>query len=249
MNGHANKAAAEKPDRRHFAFLLVALMIIGVVAPIAESALGRTGALLTEAAVALSLLVTLWSVRLRRGEFAVAVALLFVNAIGTVVWFFAAEAGAARIAHASSFGFLAILALVSMRAILAPGPVTLDKMIGGLCVYLLIGIAWGELYQLLYSFDASSFSGVGEQAGHLLSWRLNYFSFVTLTTLGYGDILPTTALVQSITVLETLVGQLYLAVLVAALVSAYFAESGRRAQTSDMEAANQRREAKKPHST
>ncbi|MGB5329343.1 MAG: potassium channel family protein [Gammaproteobacteria bacterium] len=219
-------AAKSHPGQHRFTLLIIALLVIGVGAPILEMALGGPGALLTEVAVAVSLLAALWSVGTTRRGFQIAMALLAVNVVATVVWLLADGVWAAPIAHTAGFFFLTILAVAAVRAILEPGPVTLDKMIGGLCVYLLIGIGWGELYQLLFSFDQNAFSGIGEQTGHFLSWRLNYFSFVTLTTLGYGDVLPVTALAQSITIIETLVGQLYLAVLVASLVSGYFEGKG-----------------------
>lgn len=213
-----------KPKRYRFVYLIFGLLIIGIGAPVMEAMLGGSAALFTEAVVALSLLAALWSVVTTRRDFLVAIAFFAANMVANSLWILADSEMAARAAHATGFSILVIVAFAAIRWILEPGPVTFDKMIGGLCVYIMIGIGWGELYQLLYSFDPNSFSGVGEQTGHFLSWRLNYFSFVTLTTLGYGDILPATPLAQSITVLETLVGQLYLAVLVAALVSAFFAD-------------------------
>jgi hypothetical protein len=124
-------------------------------------------------------------------------------------------------AHMSGLAFLVLAAVVAVRAIFLPGPVDLNKVTGSLCVYLLIGIAWAEAYQLLHAYDPGAFSGIEQQQGHALSWRLLYFSFVTLTTLGYGDVLPLTIYAQILTAMETVIGQFYLAVLVAALVSAY----------------------------
>ena len=66
-------------------------------------------------------------------------------------------------------------------------------------------------------FQPGSFSGLGQQ-GHALSWRFLYFSFVTLTTLGYGDITPVHPLARSMATIEALTGQLYIAVLVARLI-------------------------------
>lgn len=221
------------PSRRQFSVLIVALLVIAVGAPIIETLLGETGALLTESAVAVSLIAALLTVGANPQLFRVALVLIAINVVATALWLFTDSVIAGRTANAAGFAFLCTLALSAMRTILEPGPVTLDKMIGALCIYLLIGIAWAELYQLIYSFNSHSFSGFGDQAGHLLSWRMNYFSFVTLTTLGYGDILPATALAQSITVIETLVGQLYLAVLVAALVSSYLAENRKQSNETD----------------
>lgn len=88
----------------------------------------------------------------------------------------------------------------------------------------IIGGLFAEFYQLLHGYDPSSFSGVEQQQGHALSWRFLYFSFVTLTTLGYGDVLPLNIYAQTLTVMETVIGQFYLAILVAALVGAYLSD-------------------------
>jgi hypothetical protein len=61
-----------------------------------------------------------------------------------------------------------------------------------------------------------------------LSWRLLYFSFVTLTTLGYGDVLPLTLYAETLVTLEAVLGQFYLAVLVAGLISAYLSDREHR---------------------
>jgi len=87
---------------------------------------------------------------------------------------------------------------------------------------------------VLEGIRPGSFSGL-EQQGHALSWRFLYFSFVTLTTLGYGDVLPLTLYAQSLTYLETVLGQFYLAVLVAALVSAYLSDRERPSEAEARE--------------
>lgn len=69
-----------------------------------------------------------------------------------------------------------------------------------------------------------SFAGLDQYAGNELYWRYLYFSFVTLTTLGYGDVLPVNAYAETLVVLEAVVGQIYLTVLIAGLVGAYLSD-------------------------
>lgn len=80
--------------------------------------------------------------------------------------------------------------------------------------FLLLGVAWASIYRYLESVAPGSFRGLqGDTEGELF-----YFSFVTLTTLGFGDISPTTGPAQMLTSLEAILGQLYLVILVARLV-------------------------------
>ncbi|RUM90278.1 MAG: Ion channel protein [Thermodesulfatator sp.] len=90
-----------------------------------------------------------------------------------------------------------------------------------LCLYLIMGTLWGVIYQVLEIFVPGSFKGdllaqtsaTGQSLQHF-----EYFSFVTLTTLGYGDILPQTQGAASLCQAEAIIGQFYMAVLVARLV-------------------------------
>lgn len=88
-----------------------------------------------------------------------------------------------------------------------------DTIKGGICVYLLLGITWMGIYRLVYEFDPYAFS---VQFG--ATWEFMYFSFTTLTTLGYGDITPVSSFAMMLTNLEAMAGQLFLAIFVARLV-------------------------------
>ena len=91
-----------------------------------------------------------------------------------------------------------------------------------LCLYLFLGIFWGYLYEVLYSFDPTSFSGriLSSDSSDMFACRqhFQYFSFVTLTTLGYGDVVPRQAGPAALCVAEAIMGQFFMAVLVARLV-------------------------------
>jgi hypothetical protein len=113
--------------------------------------------------------------------------------------------------------------------------VTGDIVSGALCVYLLIGLVWAFLFMLLESVHPGSFQlGAGATTaanpGHpgpaYLSLFL-YFSFVTLSTVGYGDILPLTGPARGLAALEGIIGQFYMAVLVARFVGLYIVHSQR----------------------
>jgi hypothetical protein len=89
----------------------------------------------------------------------------------------------------------------------------------------MLGVIWALTYSLLEAVIPGSFTGLVDQAANA-KWNPDwvYFSFVTLTTLGYGDILPVTFSARALAYFEAIVGQFYLAVLVAGLVGAYLSE-------------------------
>jgi voltage-gated potassium channel len=95
---------------------------------------------------------------------------------------------------------------------------------GAIVVYLLIGFTWSFIYSLIECLRPGSFTHMGE---HLLFGHrpFTYFSFVTLTTLGFGDITPTTPLAQSVVILEAIIGQIYLIIQVSWLVGLYVAHT------------------------
>jgi hypothetical protein len=84
-------------------------------------------------------------------------------------------------------------------------------------MYLMLGFAFGVLFYMINILDPKSFAAANEPAGGTPD--LMYFSFVTLATLGYGDITPRTNGVRSLAVIEALVGMLYIAIFMARLVS------------------------------
>lgn len=95
---------------------------------------------------------------------------------------------------------------------------------GAIVVYLLIGFIWSFIYALIECLHPGSFTHMGEYSlfGHR---PFVYFSFVTLTTLGFGDITPTVPLSQSLVILEAIVGQIYLIIQVSWLVGLYVAHT------------------------
>jgi len=121
-----------------------------------------------------------------------------------------------------------ISAIVSMLIfILGMEQITLNGVMGGLCVYLLIGAVFMMLYinvELLVP-GSFSFGNHGTDLNTLQMYDLLYFySFVSLLTIGYGDIVPMSHLAQTLTVLEGLVGQFYMVFCVAVLVGMYVSE-------------------------
>jgi voltage-gated potassium channel Kch len=106
--------------------------------------------------------------------------------------------------------------VATARYALRGGPVDAERIFAALDAYLLAGLVFGVGYWLLSHLDPPAFNET-----ELSLARATYFSFVTLAALGYGDVLPRSELAQSLAIVEAVGGQMYLAVLIARLVSLY----------------------------
>ena len=105
------------------------------------------------------------------------------------------------------------------RAVFEPGRITYHRVIGAILLYLTIGLVFVALYTLVGAYSPNAFSGLTVAARVSLPSDLVYFSFTTLTTVGYGDIVPVDPVARSLSNIEAIVGQLYPATLLARLVS------------------------------
>jgi voltage-gated potassium channel Kch len=116
--------------------------------------------------------------------------------------------------------FCLLLSGIVFQRIFRAGHVTVHRISGAVAAYLLIGLVFAFLYDSIETIAPGSFAFANEGArNHGLNDPMAYFSFVTLTTVGYGDVTPLTPLTQSLTNLEALIGQLFPAILIARLVA------------------------------
>jgi hypothetical protein len=125
--------------------------------------------------------------------------------------------------HFFTVVFLGFTLAVLLVSVAAERRVTPDTICAGLCGYLLIGMLFGQVYGTLETLSPGSFAGNPAFADHRSAeldrqYLLSYFSFATLTTLGYGDIVPASDGARGLVIVEGVLGQFYLAVLIAELV-------------------------------
>lgn len=141
--------------------------------------------------------------------------------------------------NALSAGLLAYMLALLLRFLFTERQITFEVISASLCGYLLLGVFWANLYTVLFLADRDSFNRPQAREsvtsvdpttlrfGTEGSASALYFSYVTLTTLGYGDITPATVDARMLCIVEALAGQLYLAVLVARLVGLHIAHQSR----------------------
>lgn len=198
--------------------LLGSLLLMIVLSPILESlAIGRRVMDVLFCVVILAVVLALDARPLVR-IFTVAVALtiLFVRLTGVAVigegWFLTG--------YLLSLVLIVVAFLSLMKSILDAKLISLDVIVDAISSYLLIGVAWALIFLIIHTLVPTAFD-FGEPVGYELWTRYLYLSFMTLTTLGYGDITSTNSIVQIWSVLEAIVGVLFQAILIARLVSLY----------------------------
>jgi len=134
-------------------------------------------------------------------------------------------------------GFYALILVSFIKQLLKSKKIDAEVITGSLCIYLIIGLLWGSAYNLTFALDPSAFSGnLVELKGVSKVHVFNYFSLVTLTSLGYGDITPQSLGAASLCQMEAIIGQFYTAVLVAWLVGMYgkpFSKKEKETVTTD----------------
>jgi hypothetical protein len=134
--------------------------------------------------------------------------------------------------HLCAVLFLFGASVLIVRSLFSARTLTFDSILGAVCGYLFLGLGWAVLYALIEGFRPGSFEispklVTGGDVAHPLPSVLTYYSFVTLTTVGYGDINPVSPATRTLAWMEAVTGQFYLAVIVAGLVS-LLAAKGKR---------------------
>jgi hypothetical protein len=115
--------------------------------------------------------------------------------------------------------YVVLFGSILWRRVFTRGPVTTDKLVAAVTLYMLLGVFFTQLFQLIELLHPGSFTFGPDFGGMPLESRLRYFSYITLTTVGYGDATPSVPIAHAMAVLEALTGQFYLAILIGRLVS------------------------------
>jgi len=125
------------------------------------------------------------------------------------------------------YAFFIVITVSLLQQIFSIKEVTIDVIIGSFCGYLLLGIISFFLFVLIDFSNTDAFSGLSNNFTQRVS-QIFYFTFICMTTIGFGDILPTNMLSQKLAIFTAAIGQFYIAVVVAILVSRFLNKSKNR---------------------
>lgn len=134
-------------------------------------------------------------------------------------------------ASAMSAALIALVVMLLLAYVVRAPRVTHNTVLAAICVYVLLGILWGFVYLLVYEANPRAFD-LDPKAGPA-EVQLRYFSMMTLTTVGYGDIVPKSPESRAFAALEALLAQIYLAAIIARIVGIQVAHSAGGMTTDD----------------
>ena len=210
-------------ENNRFYFLLAGLLVVLLIAPVlTEPYPGLTGAILT-----ITLLIAVFSMSTSKRFLRIAwvlvalkMALAIASHFNDSVTIFLAESLVV-------FAFFVLAAVFSFQRVLEGEFVDMNRISGAISIYMLIGLIWASIYFFIAISNPEAFKGLTNPGSTSISHMNNvymdllYYSYVTLSTLGYGDVTPVSRAAQSLAYLEAISGVMYVAVLVAALVGSY----------------------------
>jgi hypothetical protein len=117
---------------------------------------------------------------------------------------------------------------LAAKQVLFSGVVDANKIIGAICIYLLMGLIWAMMYLFIAQIIPGAFNGLEQVVWYDNFADVAYYSYVTLTTLGYGDIAPVAPIARFLVYMEAVVGVFYMAILVASLIGVSISESQKK---------------------
>lgn len=223
--------AASEPRWRHLA-LLISILLLFTVAPFVVT--HRHGVIIMNVISTAVLIAGSYALSERKQLFLIAIILSVLSIVGTTLLVAFPRKWAFLISHSIILVLIGFFCVTILSYVLRRGHVNSDRIFAAICVYMLMGYGWSFVYSIVmevepHAFVATTEVGFHDFVGRLL--QLRYFSFMTLTTVGYGDIVPHSPLARTLAALEAVMGQFYLVVLVGRLVGLHIVhETAERSQ-------------------
>ncbi len=207
----------------NFIYLLLALIVYLVALPISDDLQIIPSSVVRPVAFSCLLAIGVWSLRDSVMTFRIGIGLAVVGVISNGVGVTNEAPVYYYLSVITLLAFLVLSVRSALRQILFSAKIDANRLYGAVCVYLMLGVIWALMYSTLGQLDPGAFDGSLPVDSEDWSLEWIYYSFVTLTTLGYGDILPVSATARALAYSEAVVGVFYMAMLVAALVGSYAA--------------------------
>jgi hypothetical protein len=209
--------AQSRERRKRFGLLLVSITTVFAVEGIAAP--GRLQQSIVAVLLTVTLALSMWVAEARRSVAFPAIMFGAILSAGSIVAALVGKADGVAVAILNLFLVImapAAIILGIVRTLRLRREVTIEAVFGVLCLYLLLGMLFAFLYAFIGAVDGGSFFA-GHQA--VTTAHTLYFSFITITTVGYGDFTAASNLGHTLSSAEALVGQIYLVTIVSLIVS------------------------------
>lgn len=216
-----------RPKTGNYAFLLSGLLFLFLLMPLLSTfpALAKNALLMRvmlQVGYSALMLLGIWGLSQENHLFKFGLALALLTVAFSIVDIFYDSIAIELCIKALVILFSVGSAVIATKHVFGSTQVDRNLLFGAMSVYLLMGFIWAILYEVIFQFLPGSFNGIERGAdGKAPMDTLLYYSFVTLASLGYGDITPVAPLARTLAYLEVIAGQLYIAIMLAGLVGLF----------------------------
>lgn len=223
----------KKLKQNNFTYLLFSLMLLLFSSAFIDQIFPESSGILSSGITVFAMSVNIWSMQASKSKYHTGVAIIAFSTFFTA-FVLLLDALSLEIVHLLlMLGFFIFTVKKAAKQALFTDSITQNSIVGSVCIFLLLGLIWVMLYLLLYNFSPESFSGFTH-----ITWQANfsdfiYFSFVSLTTLGYGEMLPISPLAKFLVYTEVIVGDFYMAIVVSSLVGTLLTTSLEKQRDND----------------
>ncbi|PCJ88630.1 MAG: transporter [Thiotrichaceae bacterium] len=211
-------------EKNNFLYLTVGIVLLLFVGAISDQFSGVIGHQLVQAFSIINIVIGIYGFKSKKmwfySTFGITVSISIVVIIGVIL-----ELLQLYYLHLILlFCFYLWAVFLAGKQVLFTGAVDANRIVGAICIYLLMGLLWTLMYLFIAQAIPGAFNGVEQLVWYDNFADVAYYSYVTLTTLGYGDISPVAPIARFLVYMEAVVGVFYMAVLVASLIGVGIAE-------------------------
>ena len=205
-------------EKNNFLYLTIGIVLLLFVGAISDQYYELAGQHLVQAFSVATILIGLYGFRLTKKWFHTGIGMA-VFVIAAVILGVALELLQLYYLHLILlFCFYLWAIWLAGKQVLFAGVIDANSIVGAICIYLLTGLLWALMYLLIAQAIPGAFNGIEQLVWYENFADIAYYSYVTLTTLGYGDISPVAPLARFLVYMEAIVGVFYMAILVASLI-------------------------------
>jgi len=216
-------------EKNNFLYLTVGIVLLLFVGAISDQFEGVVGHQLVQAFSVINVLIGIYGFKTPHMWFHTPIGIV-VSVVVVVVFGVGLELLQLYYSHLVILFcfYLWAIWLAGKQVLITASSVDVNRIVGAICIYLLMGLIWTLMYLFIAQAIPGAFNGVEQLVWYDNFADVAYYSFVTLTTLGYGDISPVAPIARFLVYMEAVVGVFYMAILVASLIGAGINESSKQ---------------------
>ena len=219
--------------KNNFVYLATGLVLLMLAGALFEYFPGDIGPRVIQAATVTTLLLAAWGDRANRSRMTASLTIMLIMCIVVITGIGLDLAGLSMLHLFILLCFFIWITWLALHQVLFTGAIDGNKIVGAICIYMLLGLIWALCYMFIAETVPDSFNGMSQSPWLENFATASYFSFVTITTLGYGDISPVLPLARFLVYMEAIVGVFYMAILVASLIGVRLSDHSMQKSTDD----------------